>query len=699
MERSENINLTRSIGFILGAIFLMMGLIILLSQAHTVFDSVKASRSAAQMIDAVEADRGLFQALATMRSERSSVNVQLNETKQADQSSRDTIDHWRDRGEKGYLAAIDILASRAIPGLAELRAAHDTVAALRLRADTAVTQSLDQRPADLLKDWPVKTQLYLDRLAEVTDKFDESFVTADPLTLTLVTVKQQAWVARAANGAAVFNIMQALGVGKPWSSQQTETFTEQNGRALGAWDNLSRLAVNPILPASIQQATQKASTNFTGETAEVWHSVGLALSQGQVPTLAVKDALARSARDQALIVDVALTALDAMVAHAHEASEMATWKLATSIALLLGALGLTLLGLGIVLRRVVSPLKEMASVMTRLAGGDLAIAIQGVDRLDEIGLMAKAIDVFKVNMVETRRLAQEQETERQARLARGQKIETLTGRFDSKVSRVLEIISSATLELEATASVMSANSEQTSRQATTVAAATEEASASVQTVATAAAELSASIREIARQVEQSSRSAQAASAEVGKTNETVRGLAESSAKIGDVINLINDIASQTNLLALNATIEAARAGDAGKGFAVVANEVKSLANQTAKATGDIKAQITAVQDSTQQAVGAIASIVSRIDEINGIAGVISAAVEEQSAATNEIARNVQQAAAGTQEVSSNVVGVSEAAAETGSAAAQVLSATKSLTKETHELKDAVGDFLSDVRSA
>jgi methyl-accepting chemotaxis protein len=349
---------------------------------------------------------------------------------------------------------------------------------------------------------------------------------------------------------------------------------------------------------------------------------------------------------------------------------------------------------------ITTPISRLTRVMGELAGGKLDIEIVDMGRGDEVGEMAEAVQVFKDNAIEKTRLEEEQAAAAQrAEEEKRQTMNEMADRFERSVKEVVDGVSSAATEMQATSQQMSATAEETSRQSANVATASDQATANVQTVAATAEELSASISEIGRQVMQSAKIAQNAVEEAEATNETVKGLADAAAKIGEVVDLINDIAGQTNLLALNATIEAARAGEAGKGFAVVAQEVKNLANQTAKATEEISSQIGAVQEETQDAVGAIEKIRGIIGEVNDIATTISSAVEEQGVSTQEIARNVQQAAQGTQDVNQNIESVSKAAGETGSAANQVLTASQEMAQQAEGLRGEVDRFLNEVRAA
>jgi methyl-accepting chemotaxis protein len=368
----------------------------------------------------------------------------------------------------------------------------------------------------------------------------------------------------------------------------------------------------------------------------------------------------------------------------------------------------TVAGLGILLglvmayvigRSIVGPVAGMTAAMTKLAGGDKSVEIPSRDSTDEIGDMAKAVDVFKQNMLRADALADEQRQEQQKKAQRQTAIEGYIAHFDSSVRQSLDTLAAASTEMRATAESMSGTADQTSQQATTVAAASEQASVNVQTVAASTEEMSASIAEISRQVEQSTSITKKAVDEAQRTSATIGGLAEAAQKIGQVVQLIQDIASQTNLLALNATIEAARAGDAGKGFAVVASEVKSLATQTGKATEEIGGQIAANQTATAAAATAMKSIDGTIAQISEISTTIAAAMEEQGAATREITRNTQEAARGTQDVSSNIGGVTQAASETGAAAAQVLESSGELGQQAETLRAEVDDFLAKIRAA
>ena len=351
-------------------------------------------------------------------------------------------------------------------------------------------------------------------------------------------------------------------------------------------------------------------------------------------------------------------------------------------------------------RGISRPVVRMCAAMRALAGGDKTVEIPGVGRKDEIGQMANTVQVFKNNMIEADRLREETERNKaDAEKERKTGMLRLADTFEAGIKGVVNSVASQATEMQSSAQAMTQTAEQATHQATAVAASVEEASANVQTVASSAEELSASVREIGQQVEHSSKIAGQAVIEADKTNATVEGLAKTAQRIGDVVQLIETIAGQTNLLALNATIEAARAGDAGKGFAVVASEVKSLANQTAKATEEIRAQISEIQGSTGQTVEAIRSIGTTIRQMSEIATTIASAVEEQGAATREIASNVHQAAQGTSDIATNIEGVSRAASDTGAAATQVLGAAGELSKQAETLRRDVDEFLATVRAA
>ena len=349
-------------------------------------------------------------------------------------------------------------------------------------------------------------------------------------------------------------------------------------------------------------------------------------------------------------------------------------------------------------RSISRPITAMTADMSDVAAGNLEARIEGINRSDEIGDMAKALLVFQENGIERRKLEEQERANQTRREERTRRMEELTSAFDAKVSERLQTVSAASVEMQSTAETLTQTASTTQDKTANVSAAIEQASANVQTVSAAAEELSSSITEINRQMTQTTTIIRDAVQESKTAEDLIRNLALSANKVGEVVALITDIAEQTNLLALNATIEAARAGDAGKGFAVVASEVKNLANQTAKATESITDQISGIQNATNAAVSAIEGIGKTVSQVDEISASVASAVEEQGAATQEIARNVEEAAQGANEVAENVVGVNTASQETGAAATEVLTAAEELSQQAEELKVQVQAFLADVKA-
>ena len=414
--------------------------------------------------------------------------------------------------------------------------------------------------------------------------------------------------------------------------------------------------------------------------------------------LHAKASLAGVKGDETLQKDVLLNSKGA-----DAAGSQAAEGFDNDIKIVLSSLLLTIIiGIGaavFLVRGVSAGIKSIVAPMQALGNGDLTAQVPHQGEKTEIGAMAEALQVFKQALIAKKAADEAAARDADAKIERGRRVDNITRDFESLIGEIVATVSSASTQLEASAGTLTTTAERAQQLTTTVAAASEEASTNVRSVASATEEMASSINEIGRQVQDSARMAGEAVDQARKTNDRVSELSKAAARIGDVVELINTIAGQTNLLALNATIEAARAGEAGRGFAVVTSEVKALAEQTAKATGEIGQQITGIQTATQDSVNAIKEIGGTIEKLCEISSTIASAVEEQGAATQEISRNVQQAAHGTQQVSSHITDVQRGASETGSASSQVLAAAQSLSGNSNRLKLEVGKFLNSVRAA
>jgi methyl-accepting chemotaxis protein len=467
----------------------------------------------------------------------------------------------------------------------------------------------------------------------------------------------------------------------------------------------ARTAYEPMITSTEERAL------YT-EWVKLWESYKkssdevMALSRkaaGQVPREA-HELNTRTANKIALEADAVLRKdVDLNNAGADKAAQDAADNYATSLMMLAGILGAAVIaGIGIsyyLVRDVSDGIASIVIPMQALGNGDLSADVPHQGEKTEIGAMADTLQVFKQALIAKKAADAVAAADAEAKIERGRRVDGITRNFENVIGEIVQTVSSASTQLEASAGTLSATAERSQALTSTVALASGEASANVQSVASATEELSSSVTEIGRQVQESARMATDAVGQTRVTNDRVSQLSMAASRIGDVVELINTIAGQTNLLALNATIEAARAGDAGRGFAVVASEVKALAEQTAKATGEISQQIAGIQGATQESVNAIKEISGTIERLAEISSAIAAAVEEQGAATQEISRNVQQAARGTQQVSSNITDVQRGAGETGAASSQVLSAAQSLSGDSNRLRHEVGKFLESVRAA
>jgi methyl-accepting chemotaxis protein len=652
------------------------------------------------MLDAAEASGHAFKAMHSMRTDRSTTVRLLNAETTIDPKMESYLKQMRDVEIPALSAAVGLLDRVAFADKAtlqpELQRLLRSLTSLWDESWQAVHKPKAERREALAKEFNSEGTALLEALGKLSDRLVAAIRHGDPTVDQLMEIKQLAWIVRNDGGEASLIISMGLAAGKvaPDARRRYEEFI---GGSNAAWAALEDLASGtPARLADTIAATKRSY--FEASYMALRDRLLDALIAGQKPEMTANEWSPVTVGRLAGLVTVAESALDVAKQQAEGLRGGAQRDLAIDLVLLAAALALTAGSIAAVGRRVIGPLQSIRDAMLRLAGGDLTVETAASGRQDEIGALANALGAFKQNAVEKARIEDEQRARHAEAASRQQTVETAIAAFERQVREALEALGGAAGDMRTTAEGMSATSEQTTRQVKSAATASEDTSTNVQTVAAASEELSASIGEISRQVAHAASIAGRAVDETRQTDTTVQGLAASAGKIGEVVKLINDIAQQTNLLALNATIEAARAGEAGKGFAVVASEVKSLANQTAKATEEISAQIAAVQSVTKDAVDAIKRIGGTIGEVSSVATSIASAVEEQGAATQEITRNTQQAARRTQELSDSIAGVTAGADATGAAAQGVKSAADALGNQAEQLRGQVNDFLSKIRA-
>jgi len=644
--------------------------------------------------------KGLFEVLM----ERLATNNGLQGADPAPAAVITEIEKRRNAVKNDFEPGLAALAQYDFPNKAvlmqELQTALDKANDFRKRADTALKQGGDQRDESLRKTFiPVMTDSVN---AALKVWFSALYTTAksDPQMALLASIKEIGWQMRDWAGRERSNVASSIAAGAALTPDLVLANAQFRARVDMLREQLQHLTNDPETHPAIKDAMRAGQDRyfkgFRGRADEM-RKIG---ADGAKYPMTPPQYVDESTPQLGALLEVMQAAGVASEAYATATIDQAFWELVLAAALLTAGLAIAGGSMLAVIVRVTRPLTQLSDVVERLANNDTMVEIPAMRRNDELGSMATALAVFKTNMIDASRLREEQaDKEQRQSLQRKAGMMKLADDFESAVGQIVETVSSSSTQLEASAGTLTASAERAQQLTRMVATASEEASTNVQSVASATEEMTSSVNEIGRQVQDSARMAGEAVDQARKTNDRVSALSKAAARIGDVVELINTIAGQTNLLALNATIEAARAGEAGRGFAVVASEVKALAEQTAKATGEIGQQITGIQAATQESVNAIKEISGTIEKLSEISSTIAAAVEQQGVATQEISRNVQQASQGTQQVSAHITDVQRGSSETGSASAQVLSAAQSLSGDSNRLKFEVGKFLNTVRAA